>query len=236
MIFKYNFEINLQDINNNKEIKNKSLLQALENISSKHSDSIKNGVSDIIDKGETWVLLDWKMQVLDRPKYGDVLEIHTWTRNSTRLYTYRDFEIYVNGERKVIASAKWLLVDSKTFRPIKLTEDVMLKYQPELEKNVFNELEIEKLKELDEYNNEINYLIRKSDIDINNHVHNLNYIDMAYEILDDAKEFNNVRISYKKEIKYEDKIKVESNIIDKKYYFVIKNIENNITHSLIEMF
>ena len=112
----------------------------------------------------------------------------------------------------------------------------MLKYQPELEKNVFNELEIEKLKELDEYNNEINYLIRKSDIDINNHVHNLNYIDMAYEILDDAKEFNNVRISYKKEIKYEDKIKVESNIIDKKYYFVIKNIENNITHSLIEMF
>ena len=33
---------------------------------------------------------------------------------------------------------------------------------------------------------------------------------MAYEILDTEKEFNNVRILYKKEIKYNDKIKVYS--------------------------
>lgn len=236
MIFKYNFEINLQEIDCNKEIKNKALLQALENISSKHSDSIQNGVSDIIDDGVTWILLDWKMQVLDRPKYGDVLEIHTWIRNSTKLYTYRDFEVYVNGIRKVIASAKWLLVDKTTLKPIRVSEEIISKYKPELDKNVFNEKKFDKLNELEEYDNELVYAIRKSDIDINKHVHNLNYIDMAYEILNEEKVFNNIRVSYKKEIKYEDKIKVMIKIENQKYYFIIKNIENGVVHSIIEMY
>ena len=229
MIFKH-------DIDSNKKIKNKALLQALENVASKHSDSIQKGVNDIIDDGVTWVLLDWKMQVLDRPKYGDVLEIHTWVRNSTKLYSYRDFEIYVNGEKRVIASSRWILVDKNTLKPIKLSEEIISNYKPEVDKNVFNEIEFEKLKELKEYDNELNYAIRKSDIDINNHVHNLNYIDMAHEILSEEKVFDNIRISYKKEIKYGDKIKVIVKVKDQKYYFTIKNIESGIVNAIIEMY
>ena len=71
--------------------------------------------------------------------------------------------------------------------------------------------------------------------DINNHVHNLNYIDMAYEILDTEKKFNNVRILYKKEIKYNDKIKVYSKEYNNKFYFKIMDADNNVVNSLLEM-
>lgn len=235
MIFKYNFDINLPDITPDKKIKNKSLLQALENISSKHSDFVQNGVGDIFNNGETWILLDWKMQVLDRPKYGDELEVHTWVRETTKLYSNRDFVIYVNGEKKVIASARWILVYNQTFRPMRITEEIISKYEPELNKNVFGEAEIEKLEEQENYDEEMDYAVRKSDIDLNNHVHNLNYIDMAYEILDVKEEFASVRISYKKEIKIEDKIKIMSKYLNNKYFIAIKNVQTGIIHALIEL-
>lgn len=235
MIFKHNFEIGLENINKEKEVTNKSLLQYLENSSSKHSESVQDSITDIIDNGVTWVLLEWKLQVIDRPKYGEVLEIYTWIRNSTKLYTYRDFEIYVNGEKKVIASAKWLLVDKNTLRPLRITDELLSKYEPELDKRVFEELEFEKIIEQEEYKKEIEYPIRKSDIDINNHVHNLNYLDMVYEILD-VKELNNVRILYKKEIKYNDRIKVFSLSNSDKNYIKIVDIDNNIVNSLIELY
>ena len=235
MTFKHNFEINLQDIDFNKKIKNKSLLHALENTAAKHSDSIQRGLNDIMDNGETWVLLDWKMQVLDRPKYGDTLEVHTWVRSSKRVYSYRDFEVYVNGEKKVIGSSKWLLVDVNTLKPVKILEEWMEKYNPEPGKSAFDEEEFDKLKELEAYDEELIYPIRKSDIDINNHVHNLNYVDMVYEILQEEKDFNYIRISYKKEIKYEDKIKIMLKKENFKYHFLIKNVENDVVHAIIEM-
>ena len=132
------------------------------------------------------------------------------------------------------------IFDKKQFtfstRSSSLSEEIISNYKPELDKNVFNEIEFEKLKELKEYDNELNYAIRKSDIDINNHVHNLNYIDMAHEILNEEKVYDNIRISYKKEIKYGDKIKVIVKVKDQKYYFTIKNIESGIVNAIIEMY
>ena len=175
------------------------------------------------------------MQVIDRPKYGDILEIHTWISNVSKLYTYRDFEVYVNGVKKIIASSKWLLININTLRPAKIPEDLIAKYQPEYNKSVFGITEIPKCKEQNEYEKEIDYPIRKSDIDINNHVHNLNYIDMAYEIIDTEEQFRNVRISYKKEIRIEDRIKIGYHKENEKKCFRIMNYEKNMVNALIEM-
>lgn len=236
MIFKYNFEIGLENLNRENNVSNKSLLQFLENIASKHSDSIQSGVNSIMNQGITWVLLGWKLKVLERPKYGDILEIHTWVRNSTKLYSYRDFEIYINGEKKAIASSKWLLADKNTLRPLKITDEILSKYSPEVNKNVFGITEFDKLEEQELYEKQIPYPIRKSDIDINNHVHNLNYLDMAYEISDTEKEFDNVSILYKKEIKYNDEINIFLGKNENRYYFKIMDTANNTVNSLLEMY
>ena len=238
MIFKQKFEIKLNDINKNQKIKNKALFECLENIAARHADSINHGIKDIPNIGTTWMLLCWQLKVLKRPTYGDTLEIYTWARGANKCFTYRDFEIYVNGEKCVIAASKWLLLDIKRGRPTRVGDEILGRYQPEYGKSVFNIDEIEKLKELENYDEKAKFSVRKSDMDINGHMHNLNYLDIVDEILTEKEmqeEFNNVRIDYRKEIKIDDKIEILKKVENNNYYFLIKDIDTDLVHAIVEM-
>lgn len=238
MIFKQNFQIKLNDINKKEQITNKALFECLENIAARHADSIHHGIKDIPEIGTTWVLLCWQLEVLKRPLYGDTLEAHTWARKANKCFTYRDYEIYVNGELSIRASSKWLLIDIEKGRPKKVDDEIYARYSPEEGKSVFGIDEIDKLKELEEYDDKIEFAIRKSDIDINGHMHNLNYLDMVTESLNDdelKEECNFVRIDYRKEIKLDDKVEVLKKVENDKFYILIKDIENNGIHAIIEM-
>jgi len=239
MIFRKKFEIGMQDINKNKEVKNKFILNCLENVALKHSDSVGLGLKNILETGLTWMLLDWKVKLLKRPHYGDILEISTWTRYINKCYAYRDYEIYVNNEKYVIATSKWLLFDINRKKPIRVQEDLISKYEPEENKSVFDILEIEKMKKVDSYDNNYAYNVKKSDIDINGHMHNLNYLDIAYECFsenDYNNELNNIRISYKKEIKLEDKVDCRYTKMNDKWMFVIENPEIDSVNAYIELY
>ena len=238
MIFKDNFKIKLNDVNEKLEVKNKALFECLENVAARHADSANHGIKDIPAIGTTWMLLCWQLEVIKRPKYGDVLEIHTWARGVERCCTYRDYEIYVNGKKCVIATSKWLLVDINRGRPIRVGDDVISRYEPEYGKSVFEREELDKLKELEIYDEKVDFKVRKSDIDINGHMHNLNYLDIIDEVLtaeELKEEAKFVRIDYKKEIKLEDKIEVSKKVEENNLYFLIGDKENDIIHSIVEM-
>ena len=97
-------------------------------------------------------------------------------------------------------------------------------YEPELDKMVFDE-EIEDIK-YEDYMFKKDYTVLRRDIDINNHMHNLNYLDMAYDILPEEvyndKVFDNVRIVYKKEILYGEKVECFYTEEDGKYIVTAK--------------
>jgi hypothetical protein len=58
---------------------------------------------------------------------------------------------------------------------------------------------------------------------------------MAYEVLD-INQVNNVRILYKKEIKYNDKIKVLGLVKNSRNYIKIYNLDDNSINALIELY
>ena len=74
-------------------------------------------------------------------------------------------------------------------------------------------------------------------IDVNHHVHNINYIDFAthilpYEVMQQA---TNIEVMYKKEIKETDKIKCKYAIEDGAHYAVIKSEDDKILHAIIKL-
>ena len=126
MIYKKQFEIGLKDIGKNNEITNTALLERLENIAAYHSDSAGYGVNTVEQTKVTWVLLEWKLQVIKRPKYGQKINIDTWSRYTNKCYSYRDFEVYdENKQLCAIATSKWLLINVEKNKIAKVEESLI---------------------------------------------------------------------------------------------------------------
>ena len=240
MIYKEKFKIGLKDVWKKEEVSNKAILEYLENVAAYHSDSVGYGVNTTDKTNLTWVLLDWKVKVIKRPIYGQILDIHTWSRYIIKCYAYRDFEVYDDkGNLCVIATSKWLLINSKERKIEKIPEEMAKKYDSE-EKEVFGEKEIEKLKVPNEFESQIKYKIQRKDIDVIGHVHNLYYLDFAYEALPEdvykKRPFDNIRIMYKKEIKLGETIICKFARNGEKNTVVIESEDAKTLHSIIEVY
>lgn len=240
MIYKEKFKIGLKDVWKGKEVSNKAILEYLEDVASYHSDSVGYGINNTNSTHVTWLLLDWKVKIIKRPEYGQTLDIHTWSRYIIKCYAYRDFEIYdENNNLCVIASSKWLLINNQTSKIAKIEQEMVDKYESEFDKSVFEEKEIEKIKEPENYKSSIIYQVKRKDIDVIGHVHNLYYLDIAYETLPqevyEQRPFDEIRIMYKKEIKLEETVKCKYAYQNNKHIVVIKSEDEEILHAIIEL-
>lgn len=197
------------------------------------------GALDISQTKASWILLDWKIKVLDRPMYAEELRVKTWGRYFQKAYTYRDYEIYNSkGELCVIATSKWALIDIEKRNVLKLTDEIKNKYKPE-EKSVFNEKVLDKMKIPTEFQREITYTVGRKDIDINNHMHNTYYLSLAYEVLpEDVYEnrpYDNFRITYKKEIQLGDTITCKYTYENNEHIIVIMTPEKEVINAIIKL-
>ena len=146
MIYSNSYKIGLEDLGRNNEATNKALLTIMEDVAALHSASVGYGVLEMESKKRAWLLLDWKMKVIKRPKYNDDIKAETWSRKVERLYAYRDFQLKdKEGNVIAIGTSRWIFVDTDRRRPIRLTPDVTDLYESETDKSVFSE-EMEDIK------------------------------------------------------------------------------------------
>ena len=240
MIYKENFKVGLKDIWKGNEVSNIAILEYLEDIAAYHSDSVGYGINTTKDTNLNWILLDWRVKVIKRPTYGENLEVHTWSRGIEKFWAFRDFEIY-NDKKElcVVATSKWLLVSSKTEKIERVDPKMAEKYKSETEKKVFLDEELGKLKAPDHYDSKIEYTVRRKDIDVIGHMHNIYYLDLAYETLPEEayqkRPFNNVRIMYKKEMKLGETVHCLYTKEEEKNIITIKDKDEKIIHAIIEI-
>ena len=240
MIIENEYTVKLSEIGKDNKVTNKAILSYLEDIGGIHSNKAGYGVREISQTHLSWVLLEWKLKIIRRPNYNEKIKIITWSRDVIKYYTFRDFEIYDEQKNLIaIASSKWVLLDIRKGKIIKIPLEVIGKYEPEVNKAVFENKDFEKIQEPEEYLHETEYTVRRSDIDVNKHMHNLNYIELANEALPEdvyrGALFKDVRITYKKEIKLGEIVKCKYAFANNKHIVAIKSDDEKILHALIEM-
>lgn len=240
MKFEKKYNVEITDIGMNNKITNLALLRFLEQIGCAHSSLWGYGVNNIPTTKRAWILMDWKLKVLNRPIYGDEILIKTWPRPLEKhfLYTYRDFEIYKGEEKVAIATSKWVMCDTQNNKICKIPDDIVDKYNPE-DCQVFEEKDIPKLKEVQGSKLALEYEVKRADIDVNKHMHNLNYLNLAYEALPEEVYFSEdkkmVRIMYKNQILLGEKVLCYYTRQKEKDIITIKNRENTKVHAIIEL-
>lgn len=240
MKFEMQFRVGVKDVGQGNKMTNYAYLSFLEEIASFHSSLCGYGVNDIETKGKAWILMDWKLKVIKRPKYGDLLTIKTWGRPIEKhvFFTYRDFEVFNGSELVAIATSKWVLLDTNSRKITKITEEVFSEYKPQ-DTTVFDEEDIQKIKEPKEGSLKLIYEVKRFDIDMINHMHNLNYLNLAYEVLPDESylhdEKPNVHIMYKHQILLGDKVKCYYTKQGEKEFVILKSEDDKVLHSIIEL-
>ncbi len=227
MIFERKHKIGVDEVNNKMLMTNRALIVAFENTAAFYSDSLHYGVLDIPKTLLTWFVVDWKVEVIERPKYGDELTIKTWSRDPKKCFSYMDFEVYLCDKLLVKATSKWVLFNLKTKSYENISEELINIYVNKNNASVFPEKELEHMNILEKYTKRKKIIIRKSDLDFNNHVNNVKYFDylIDYSNACDASKF---RITYRKEIKEDENIYLHHSKIENKDLYAIIDKDGNV--------
>ena len=238
MTFEQEFKMTLEDIDKNAYITNKAILRYFENTAVYHSDSVGRGMKAVETTGQTWIVLDWRVKVLKRAKYGENLKVKTWSRGIAKFFAFRDYElINEGGEVIAIGTSRWILRDINNHKMVLLNEEIMAGYKSE-NRQVLPEEEFSKIEIPLEFSKELTYTTMRRDIDFNRHMHNLYHFDLAYEVLPDNiyenSTFDNFKVTYKKEIKLGEEVKCKYTYIDNKNIVIISNVDGNM-NSIIQL-
>lgn len=237
MKFEKTYIVGAREMGLSNKLTNYGFLAFLEDVASTHSDSVGYGVKDIETKKRAWLLMDWKLKVSKRLSFGEKLLAKTWATpiDKPTFSVYRNFEI-TNAQNDLIATAtsKWVFFDVENSKIAKIDNDLISMYAPEGLAEP-----IDKLKEPASFESIFEYTVKRADIDINKHVHNLNYLNLAYEALPDEiynkEELNNVQIMYKHQIKLGDNVKCFYHCENDEHYITIKSQDEKMLHAIVKL-
>lgn len=219
MVFNEKYRIGLEDCGADCLATNKAILTIIEDVAGLHSSSVGLGLGEISENNYAWVVLYWKVKVINRPHYNQVVDVYTWSTNADKLFADRDFEITDDsGQIMAIATSRWIYMDLSRRRPARITEELMGKYQSEPQKHVFEDI-ISKSAIPDTEYVEIPYTVLRRDVDYLGHMHNISYLDAAYDVMPDdiyeKADYNWFAIEYKKELMRSDKVMAHFYKLDK---------------------
>ncbi len=239
MVYEEKIAVGAKSLEKGNLMGNKAMLEAFEDIAGRHSDSLGYGLSDMSKTHIAWLLLDWELKVIDRPKYGAELTARTWSRKIDKFYGIRDFEL-VDSEGKVRAAAlsRWVLLNTVKRSPMRADSEMEEKFQSEPDRHALPG-EITKLRQPLDYSSEIVYKVQRRDIDIYGHVHNIYYLDMAMEALPEEayslRPFDSVKIVYHREIKLGDTIRCRYSRVDGRHVVAILSEKASTLHAVVEL-
>lgn len=238
-VYEYKTRIQFCDIDENNKLSSKGLIRILGEASGIHSETVGYGLNHVSQTHLTWILLHWKIEFLLRPSWNSELIIKTWARAFSKISSNRDFYVYdTNNNLVAKATSKWVLIDFEKHTIAKITDEIASAFG-ENNVSVFDTEVNDKEQEPQNSNFVYAYQIKKRDIDTNHHVNNLYYLDFAYDALPSEfwnKDFDNIEIIYKKQIKLDDTIKCfyAYNESTKQHIVTIKSEDLSVVHAMVK--
>jgi acyl-ACP thioesterase len=204
--YRQNFTIRSSEVSPEGKAKLQSICDLLQETAGNHALELNFDVSQLRQKNLTWMLHRLHVKMNSFPEWRDHISIKTWPSSGDTLRAYRDFLIEDSeGNNLGRCLSYWLMINTDTKKPIRMPEEV-LRMAPSNSKHV---LEIKKNRI--EVNQKIEgsktFKVRRSDLDVNQHVNNVKYIEWALEALPSDKWVNEIDIEFRAECTEHEEVK-----------------------------
>lgn len=234
MIVSHDFFVGFREVDINSKMKNSAILNIFQDIAGIHSIKIGKKFTGL---DSTWILISYKVNIIKRPEYGDILTAYTWVTDMKNLISAREFEIRnQNGEIVVTAISNWAHMSNNKLT--KITDETIKAYDVEPNKSNYNELKLKKLQLPEKFLNEKIYEIDWNWIDVNRHMNNIYYMDLVDMIALDkykVQSCSSFEIMYKKEVKLGEKVRCFYTEQENLEFVVIKSEDLSVLHTIIKL-
>ena len=240
MFAEQKFFVGVLDCGTGRIIKNRALLEDMSDTATVHSNLVGESWEKLAEQHLVWVVTNIKLKVLKRVPYTSCITVRTWSRGYNPAFANRDFEAYAeDGSLIAKATSSWMILNTVRKFPQRLSAKLMDPYQSEPDRISFPDFQFK--------NADLNglqilktvfFTVSKSMIDCNNHVHNSSYLDLACEALPegiDEQDFTDVEISYKKEIKPAQRVRLDYAAEGNTCYVLIHSEDSETLHTIIRM-
>ena len=185
----------------------KTMAGACLNYAGTHALESNFGITNLIKHGHTWVLARLHIKMNRLAVCGENLKIETWISSINGAMSERKFVFYCDDELIGTASSMWVVLDINTRQGVSIADnkiigDIATQRDIEIEDServrCTDSLEIAKHK------------VKYSDLDINNHVNSLKYIEWILDTIDleqhKNEPFHEILINYQYEVMYNEDV------------------------------
>lgn len=217
-----NFELNANDIHNNKIIKPTKIVSLIQNIATIHSEMMHNDTITLMKNGISWVISKYQLEIYNCHNISPDVTVSTWTNPRNRVDYVRNY-IISNDKILVKGIASWCLIDVQSRKL--LPSDAIADCQSELITDKAIEYTIERYR----INNDLlihcgQFQVTKDYIDNNNHMNNVFYFDYLLEYAPSELIYSNykVTVNYLKECLIDEYISIYSYSLNSSFYLVFK--------------
>ncbi|MDE6504543.1 MAG: hypothetical protein K2L42_01595 [Clostridia bacterium] len=207
---KKTYELRYTDLDAYDNLKLSSLLSFLEESACLSADELGFGYDDIAPKSMGFIVVNYYIELFRPIKFGDVLEVHTWPLRPKHLIFLRDYELYCNGSKIGVGTARWCMIDTENYNLLPANayfkESDFENYNTErsIDFRAWKIPPIEHGKQV--YTRSVGF----SDYDHYFHVNNTRYADFMCDVfsVDEMKNkyFKSIQITYAKQCKYGEKL------------------------------
>ena len=234
MIVKHDFFVGFRDVDANSNMKNSAILNMFQNIACIHSIEIGRKFKGL---ASTWILTGYKVDIIKRPVYGEIVTASTWVREMKNIMATREFEIRdKDGNVMVTAISNWAHMSNNRLTKVPEGNEEAYGIEPSVAN--YEETRLKKIIEPEQYMLEREHTVNWDWIDVNYHMNNIYYMDIVDIIMPESCRnslCNSFEITYKKEVKCGETLKCFYAEQDGSKWVVVKSADLSCVHTIIKL-
>lgn len=197
-----------KDVNMFQDMRTSRLMELLQQACISHTEQLGMGRDKTLDKGILWVVLQQTMRIRRMPVYDEDITIESWPGNTMHVLFPRFFDILDTQENIMLeGSYLWTLIDAKTRKMVFAD-----KYGIDIPgDNTRQHIDLPKPVHRMETDQERTFTVPFSYCDLNGHMNNTKYFDLAEDTIRaiaEHKKLTSITTEYAAEARFHETIRV----------------------------
>jgi len=200
--FELVFDLRYQDTDSRLAATPRSLLSAMQEAAILHSEQVERGISWLSERRLSWMLVQTRVEFTNFPPWRSRLEVTTWPSEMGRLLSRREFVLRNGLEPVARATTLWAFMDTARRRVTRVPSEVSGAFRVDCERAL--ERRFRRPAACDPLERQENFPVQRWEIDFNEHVNNIRYLDWMLETIptDTYRDFvlRELNIRFQKEV------------------------------------